>query len=108
MERQGDAAAAGAGIVPFGLFQLYRAAWRNKTERVDLTHARLGGVIIALGIFGIVAPGGLFGLNGAFRIDAARHYDTADATGMAGALSKLKGKINDYVLLGAVSAGLMC
>ena len=92
MERPGDAAADGAGIVLFGLFQLYRAGSRNKTERVDLTHARLGGAIIDLGIFGIVARGGLFGLNGAFRSDAARHYDTADATGMAGALNKPKGE----------------
>jgi hypothetical protein len=101
-------AAAGAGIVLFGLFQLYRAASRNKTERVDLTHTRLRGVIIALGIFGFLARGVLFGLIGAFLIDAARHYDTADATGIAGALSALKRQEYGHWLLGAVAAGLIC
>jgi hypothetical protein len=101
-------AAAGAGIVLFGLFQWYRAASRNKTERVDLTHSRLRGVIIALGIFGFVARGVLFGLIGAFLIDGARHYDIADSTGIAGALSALKRQENGHVLLGALAAGLIC
>jgi hypothetical protein len=56
-------AATGAGIALFGVFQWYRAASRNKTERVDLAHARLRGVIIALGTFGFLARGVLFGLD---------------------------------------------
>jgi hypothetical protein len=101
-------AATGAGIALFGLFQWYRAASRNKTERVDLTHTRLRGVIIALGTFGFLARGVLFGLIGAFLIDAARRYDTANATGMAGALSALKRQEYGHWLLGAVAAGLLC
>jgi Domain of Unknown Function (DUF1206) len=101
-------ASAGAGIALFGLFQFYRAASRNKTERVDVTHTRLRGVIIALGMFGFVARGVLFGLIGAFLIDAARHYDTAEAIGMAGALSALKRQEYGHVLLGVVAAGLIC
>jgi hypothetical protein len=101
-------AAAGAGIVLFGFFQLYRAASRNKTEQVDLTHTRLRGVIIVLGIFGFLARGVLFGLIGAFLIDAARRYDTANATGIAGALSALKQQQYGHWLLGAVAAGLIC
>jgi hypothetical protein len=100
-------AATGAGIVLFGLFQCYRAVSRNKAERVDLTHTRLRGVIIALGIFGFLARGVLFGLIGALLIDAARHYNTADATGIVGALSALKRQEYGHVLLGAVAAGLI-
>lgn len=100
-------ATTGAGLVLFGLFQWYRAASRNKTDRVDLTHTRLRGVIIALGMFGFLARGVLFGVIGAFLIDAARRYDTANATGIAGALSALKGQEYGHWLLGAVAAGLI-
>lgn len=101
-------AATGAGIALFGVFQWYRAASRNKTERADLTHTRLRGVIIALGTFGFLARGVLFGLIGAFLIDAARRYDPANATGIAGALSALKRQEYGHWLLGAVAAGLIC
>jgi Domain of Unknown Function (DUF1206) len=101
-------AATGAGIALFGVFQWYRAVSRNKTERVDLTHTRLRGVIIALGALGFLARGVVFGLIGAFLIDAARRYNTANATGIAGALSALKRQEYGHWLLGAVAAGLIC
>jgi hypothetical protein len=100
-------AGTGAGIALFGLFQFYRAASRNKTARVDLTHARLHGIIIALGVFGFLARGVLFGLIGAFLIDAARRYDTTNATGIAGALSALQRQAYGHWLLGTVAAGLI-
>jgi hypothetical protein len=61
-------------------------------------------VIIALGTCGLLARGVLFGLIGAFLIDAARRYDTANATGIAGALSALKRQEYGHWLLGAVAA----
>ena len=100
-------AAAGAGIAFFGLFQWYLAASRKKTEQVDLTHTRLRGIIIALGTFGFLARGVLFGLIGAFLIDAARRYNTANATGVVGALSALKRQEYGHWLLGAVAVGLI-
>jgi hypothetical protein len=100
-------AATGAGIALFGVFQWYRAASQSKTERVDLTRTRLRGVIIALGAFGFLARGVLFGLIGAFLIDAARRYDTANTTGIAGALGALKRQEYGHWLLGAVAAGLI-
>jgi len=99
--------ATGVGIALFGLFQFYRAASRNKTERIDLTHTRLRGIIIALGIVGFLARGVLFGVIGAFLIDAARRYDAANATGIAGALSALKRQEYGHWLLGSVAAGLI-
>ena len=100
-------AGIGAGIALFSLFQLYQAASGNKIERVNLTHTRLRRVIISLGIFGFLARGVLFGLIGAFLIDAARRYDTANATGIAGALGALKRQEYGLWLLGAVAAGLI-
>jgi Domain of Unknown Function (DUF1206) len=101
-------AATGAGITLFGVFQWYLAASRSKTERVDLTHTRLRGVIITLGTFGFLARGVLFGLIGAFLMDAARRQNTSKATGIAGALSALKRQEYGHWLLGAVAAGLIC
>jgi hypothetical protein len=49
-------ALAKLAAAPFGDAMLALLA-RNKTERVDLTHARLRGVIIALGTFGFLARG---------------------------------------------------
>jgi len=100
-------ATTGVGLVLFGVFQWYRAASRNKTDRVDLTQTRLRGVIIALGIFGFLARGVLFGVIGAFLIDAARRYDTANATGIAGALNALKRQEYGHWLLGVVAVGLI-
>ena len=101
-------AATGTGIALFGLFQLYRAVSRSKTQRVDLTHSRLRSVIIALGMYGFLARGVLFGVIGGFLIDAARRYDAANATGIAGALSALKRQEYGHWLLGIVAAGLIC
>jgi hypothetical protein len=86
---------------------LYLAVSRNKTERVDLTHTRLRGIIIALGMFGFLARGVLFGLIGVLLIDAARRYDTANATGIAGALNALRRQEYGHWQLGAVAAGLI-
>jgi hypothetical protein len=83
-------AAGGVGIALFALFQWYRALSRNKTERVDLTHTKLRGLIVSLGIFGFLARGVLFGLIGVLLIDAARRYDTANARGIPGALDALR------------------
>jgi hypothetical protein len=101
-------AATGAGIAAFGLFQWYRAVSRNKTDRVDLTHTKLRGLLIALGTFGFLARGILFGVIGALLIDAARRFNSANARGIAGALGALKHQEYDHWLLGTVAAGLMC
>ena len=101
-------AATGAGIGLFGLFQGYRALTANKTKRVDLTHTRLRVLIVVLGAFGYVARGIVFAVIGAFLIDGAWRYDTAKATGMAGALSALKNQEYGPWMLGTIAAGLVC
>ncbi len=101
-------AATGAGIALFGLLQCYLAASRTKIDSVDLSQTKLRGLIIALGTCGFLARGVLFGLVGAFLIDAARRYDTSQATGIAGALSTLKRQAYGHWLLGTIAAGLIC
>lgn len=101
-------AATGAGIALFGVLQCYLAASRTKIDSADLSQTKLRGLIIALGTFGFLARGVLFGLIGAFLIDAARRYNTTDATGIAGALSVLKRQEYGHWLLGVVAAGLIC
>jgi len=101
-------AATGAGIALFGLYDWYRAASRSKTERVDLDGARLRRLIIVLGAVGYAARGILYGLIGAFLVDAARRYDSSHATGVAGALGALERVEYGRWLLGLVAAGLLC
>ncbi len=100
-------AVTGVGVTVFGLFQLYLAAMPSKYERVDLTHTKLRGSIIALGVLGFVAPGVVFGLVGAFLVHAAWRRDAEKATGIAGALAALKRQPYGPWLLGAVAVGLM-
>jgi hypothetical protein len=101
-------AATGSGIALFGIFQWYLAVSRTKIDSVDLSQTKLRGLISALGTCGFLARGVLFGLIGAFLIDAARRYNTADATGIAGALGALKRQEYGHWLLGVVAAGLIC
>jgi hypothetical protein len=101
---------ARAMALPLGrwIFQWYLAVSRTKIDSVDLSQTKLRGLIIALGTCGFLARGVLFGLIGAFLIDAARRYNTADATGIAGALGALKRQEYGHWLLGVVAAGLIC
>jgi len=55
-----------------------------------------------------LARGEKVAVAGAFLIDAARRYDSANATGIAGALSALKQQQYGHWLLGAVAVGLIC
>lgn len=99
--------AVGVGIALFGFYEVYRAISHNKAKRVDLTHAGLRSLIRLLGIVGFLARGILFVLVGAFLIDAAHRYDTAKATGIAGALGALKHHVYGEWLLGTVAVGLI-
>jgi uncharacterized membrane protein len=101
-------ALVGAGIVLFGLWQLYRAVTRDKNKRVDLSRARFGFAINALGAYGLAARGALFALVGGYLINAAWRHDPRYSGGIPGALSGLKQQPYGDWLLGTVAAGLMC
>jgi Domain of Unknown Function (DUF1206) len=60
-----------------------------------------------LGTAGYVARGIVFGLAGAFLIEAAVEYDPKEAVGLDGALAKLLESPQGPVLLGIVAVGLL-
>lgn len=100
-------AGTGVGIFVFGLYQWYRAATHNKIERVDLSRSRIKPLISALGCVGLLARGVLFAVIGWFLIDAAHRADTAQATGIAGALAALKHQQLGPWVLAAVGIGII-
>lgn len=101
-------ALVGAGIVIFGVWQFYRAVTRDKNKRVELSRARFPLAINALGVYGLLARGTLFGLLGGYLINAAWRHDPRYSGGIAGALSGLKQQPYGGWLLGVVAVGLLC
>jgi hypothetical protein len=98
----------GAGIIIFGVWQFYRAVTRDKNSRVDLSRTRLRPVINALGVYGLLARGTLFGLVGAYLVNAAWRRDPRSSGGIAGALGALKQQPYGEGLLAAMAVGLLC
>ena len=98
----------GAGIILFGLWQFYRAVTRDKNRRVDLSRTRLRPAINALGVYGLLARGTLFGLVGAYLVNAAWRRDPRYSGGVAGALAGFKQQPYGEGLLAVMAIGLLC
>jgi len=101
--------AAGLVMVAIGLFQLYRGLSReflddSKTEQLSPAPRR---AFEWAGVVGYCARAVVFGLVGAFLVDAAATYDPAKAVGIDGALAKLAHQPLGPYLLGLVAAGLV-
>lgn len=100
---------AGAGIIAFGLYELYRGITIDFGERLELsrqdpaTRQR----IIRLGRAGYMARGVVFGIIGWFVVQAALRYDPQQAQGLEGALLTLRNQAYGPWLLGAVALGLI-
>jgi hypothetical protein len=101
-------ALVGAGIIIFGLWQFYRAATRDRNQRVELGRTRFRVAIRAIGIYGLLARGSLFCLVGGYLIHAAWRHDPRYSGGIAGALGGLKQQPYGEWLLGVVAVGLLC
>jgi len=99
--------AIGVGIAVFGIFQFYLAAMRNLAICGVQTHPKMRGIIVALRVLGLLARGVVFGLIGVILVYAAWRHDTANTTGIAGALAALKRQAYGSWLLGVVSIGLI-
>lgn len=102
-------AIAGAGLVLFGLYQLYRGFTAHVTKHLDLARATSRKVdwIERSGRAGIAARGVVFGLMGVFLIQAALHRDPSEARDLGGALRALEQQTYGSWLLAVVAAGLV-
>lgn len=101
-------AAAGAAVIGYGVFQLYRA-FTGKMDR----HLDFSGVssdaqrwMTHLGRFGMFARGVLFGLVGVLLIRAGRSADARKAGGIDDALRSLLTEWHSRAALGVVALGL--
>ncbi len=97
----------GAGIGVFAVQQFYRAVTSDKSKRVDLSHARWRWLINALGAFGYLSRGVLFGLVGLYVIGEAWRFDPHYSNGIGGALGALARRPYGGWLLGTLATGLM-
>jgi hypothetical protein len=100
---------AGAILIGVGLYQAYRGIKKeflndSKTEEMSPTVRKW---IEAIGTFGHLARGVVFGLVGVFLIKAAIDYNPNSAVGLDGALAKLAHASYGAFLLGVVAAGLI-
>jgi hypothetical protein len=81
----------GAGVVAYGLYQLYRAYAAKLSKQLDLGQlsAETGRWAIGLSRFGIAARGIVFCLTGVFLVRAARAHDAQQAGGVGRSLDAL-------------------
>lgn len=102
-------ALAGATIIGYGVYQLYRVFAADLTK--DLDHAALGAAAarwaVRFGRFGMAARGLVFSTVGYFLIRAAHRYDAGEAKGIAEALRTMASRSSPRWLLGAVAVGLV-
>jgi hypothetical protein len=100
---------AGLGVIGFGAWQCYKglsARFRKRLktgEMADMTDR----LATRAGQVGLTARGVVFGIIGAFLIQAALHAKAREARGLGGALLALEQSPYGPWLLGAVALGLV-
>lgn len=102
-------AAAGAGVIAFAVYEIYRGLRSDLGKRMNLSRLGSAGArtVVRFGRLGLVARGLVFVTMGWFLVQAALQYDPSEATGLAGALDSLRDRPYGRALLGAVATGLM-
>jgi hypothetical protein len=99
---------AGAIVLGYGVYQLYRAvaAKLGKQLRLERAQARVRRVIVGISRLGIGARGVVFGVIGASLMRAALRYDPRAAKGTAGALRVIASQPFGRWLLVLIGIGL--
>jgi hypothetical protein len=101
--------AVGAGIIAYGVRQLYRAWTVDLDDQLSL--GRMGPAAhrwtLRVSRFGMAARGVVFGVIGAFLISAALKANPNEATGVGGALQALQHQPHGSALLALVALGLI-
>lgn len=102
--------ALGLAVAGAGLWNGYRAVsgkYRDRLKTWKIPEAQEP-IVTAIAVAGLVARMIVFGLIGAFLIDAAVRYNPQEAVGLDGALQRLVSTRYGRPALGAVAAGLFC
>lgn len=102
-------AAVGLIILAFGAYELYRGYAGNVAKRLHLhdVDRDTRRWIERAGRLGYGARGVVFAIIGYFLVQAARHYDPAEARGLGGALESLQEESYGPWVLGVVAIGLV-
>ena len=101
--------AIGAGVVAFGLREVYRGYTADLDKRLDLSPLSPQNVRLARGAgrFGIAARGAVLTVVGGLLMVAALRSDPSRAKGLGGALDTLADQPYGPWLMGAVALGLI-
>ena len=104
-------AAAGAGVIAYGLYQLFRAARGSFRRKLVFdgagAKATASSWMVRAGRIGIAARGFVFLLIGGFLLVAAMRIDPDEAKGLGGALAALARAPYGPLWLGTVAMGLV-
>jgi hypothetical protein len=100
---------AGLGFIAAALSHFYKAFTAKFREKLMMSKMSEGVQTFAIrtGRFGLAARGVVFGIIGAFLIQAALHSNAGEARGLSGALSALGEQTYGQILLGVVALGLV-
>ena len=100
---------AGAGVIGYALYQLWRGAHKNLRKHLRLGDdaATVGPWVVRLARFGIVARGVVFLLMGWFLVRAGLERDAGRAGGMDESLATMAAHAYGPALLAIVAVGLV-
>jgi hypothetical protein len=101
--------AVGLGFVAAAVshfYKAYTAKFREKLMTSQMSE-KAQNFALRTGQFGLAARGVVFGLIGAFLIQAALHSNAGEARGLGGALTALGQQTYGQLLLGVVALGLV-
>ncbi|MEO6435962.1 MAG: DUF1206 domain-containing protein [Tepidisphaeraceae bacterium] len=102
-------AAAGIGLLCYGVWQLIRSFQSNLDKRLHLGEIKpeTRRFVVQVSRFGLAARGIVFGIMGIFLALAAWHHNSSQAKGVGGALDALQRQPYGPWLLGIVALGLI-
>jgi Domain of Unknown Function (DUF1206) len=100
---------AGAGVIAYALYQLYRAYAAKLSKELDLSPLTPDAAtwVVRLSRFGMAARGVVFTIIGWFLLRAGMQRDASEAGGLGEALATLERQAYGPWLLGAVALGLI-
>ena len=100
---------AGAGVIGYALYQLYRAYKAKLSKELELGRLTPDAAswVVRLARFGMAARGVVFMIIGWFLIRAGMERDASEAGGLAEALATLEQQAYGPWLLGATALGLI-